>query len=450
MRRIASPACLRCIRAASSAPRVHAGARALPFVLGAADAEARFAAWCAEHTPFARPPPLVRPVRSVLLPFWAFRARLGDAPAAAGPSLQVYAGAELPRPMAEVAKAPAAAALAAPPFSVAALRVPGGGEAAVEAFATYETTAWALARAAHLGSQPAAADASAARAPPRWADIESARLLLPVHVLTYTHLWTEFRVVVNAVTGAAFGLAQRPALGALAGLLARARDGAGGAGVRSAAELGRAVARNPSLAAPLYGAVEALLRGLGRPALKLLFWPPLLAGAALSLAAYAVANATHGLRAERAVFSRWAEERRAEARAQAALDDTWLFRRDDGAQRQRAQQSAQPQERRQARQQAARSSPPPPPAMPPPVDANDLYACLGLAARAPADVSTQDIQAAFRRELLKYHPDHAASSGFDPAACSERARIIIAAYTVLRDPAKRRAYDAGQVQRRRR
>ena len=445
MRRIASSACISSRRAASSsASRVHAGARALPFVLGAADAEARFAAWCAEHTPFARPPPLVRPIRSVLLPFWAFRARLGDAPAAAGPSLQVYAGAELPRPMAEVAKAPADAALAAPPFSVAALRVPGGGEAAVEAFATYETTAWALARAAHLGSLPAA-DAAP---PPRWADIESARLLLPVHVLTYTHLWTEFRVVVNAVTGAAFGLAQRPALGALAGLLSLARDGAGGAGVRSAAELGRAVARNPSLAAPLYGAVEALLRGLGRPALKLLFWPPLLVGAALSLAAYAVANATHGLRAERAVFSRWAEERRAEARAQAALDDTWLFRRDGAAQQQT--QTSQTQQRRQTWEQAARSSSPPPPSMPPPVDASDYYACLGLAARAPADVTTQDIQAAFRRELLKYHPDHAASSGFDPAACSERARIIIAAYTVLRDPAKRRAYDAGQAQRRRR
>lgn len=65
---------------------------------------------------------------------------------------------------------------------------------------------------------------------------------------------------------------------------------------------------------------------------------------------------------------------------------------------------------------------------------------LGLSQRSSA--SKEDIMAAFRRELVKYHPDHARDSGYSMADCNERTRMIIKAYGVLRDPAKRKQYDS--------
>ena len=435
---------------------MHGGTQVIPFNLSVNDALASFAAWSHESTPFSQPPPLARPVRSLLLPFWAFRSRLSHPSLKgttweAGPSMQVYAGSELPRGMAEVAKASANAALNAAAFSSASFSLPDGGEAAVEPFRTYETTAWALARQAVLASAakaaglPAPLDAERAS----FQEIESARLLLPVHIITYAHLFVEFRVIVNGVTGAAFGLPQRPALGALAdwvGYIVTSADG------RSRfADLGRTVSRDPVLAG-LYAFIETLVLRYSRPLLMLLLWPPFLAGSVLSLGAYVMANLTHGLRAERAAFSRWEEERLAEARAQERLDDTWLFRRTE------PRQGSQPppprgssagsssRERAPPNSQQARTAPFS--GKPPPVDANDFYAVLGLSGRPPSQVATADIQAGFRRELLKYHPDHAVSSGLDPSACSERSRQIIAAYTVLRDPAKRAAYDSRRGGRR--
>lgn len=53
-----------------------------------------------------------------------------------------------------------------------------------------------------------------------------------------------------------------------------------------------------------------------------------------------------------------------------------------------------------------------------------------------------DISKAFRRELMMYHPDHNQNTGLDPAAASERTRLIVEAYRTLKNPAKRRTYDA--------
>lgn len=72
------------------------------------------------------------------------------------------------------------------------------------------------------------------------------------------------------------------------------------------------------------------------------------------------------------------------------------------------------------------------------VDPTDLYALLGLPQRSRA--TTEQIGQAFRREMFKYHPDHAGDD-LDPAAANERTRHILAAYRTLRNPAKRREYD---------
>ena len=79
------------------------------------------------------------------------------------------------------------------------------------------------------------------------------------------------------------------------------------------------------------------------------------------------------------------------------------------------------------------------------MNANDLYDVLGLRGSGGrgARASTAEVQAAFRRELMKYHPDHQQGTRYDPAACSERTRQILAAYTVLRDDRKRASYDSG-------
>ena len=81
--------------------------------------------------------------------------------------------------------------------------------------------------------------------------------------------------------------------------------------------------------------------------------------------------------------------------------------------------------------------------MPPPVDVHDFYALLGLSPSA----SAQDITAGFKRELMKYHPDHAASTGLDVKACSARTACILEAYAVLHDATKRASYDASYRRR---
>ena len=68
---------------------------------------------------------------------------------------------------------------------------------------------------------------------------------------------------------------------------------------------------------------------------------------------------------------------------------------------------------------------------------SDYYAILGVSPTAEEVV----IHAAYRALIRHYHPD----SNADPEA-HERAGAITAAYAVLRDPAKRAAYDAGRTE----
>jgi curved DNA-binding protein CbpA len=75
----------------------------------------------------------------------------------------------------------------------------------------------------------------------------------------------------------------------------------------------------------------------------------------------------------------------------------------------------------------------------PSMDDNDIdpYAVLGVAATASQDQITH----AYRRKLRALHPDtRGASTPADPAA-DEQLRRIMSAYAVLRDHARRAAFD---------
>jgi molecular chaperone DnaJ len=63
----------------------------------------------------------------------------------------------------------------------------------------------------------------------------------------------------------------------------------------------------------------------------------------------------------------------------------------------------------------------------------DFYDTLGV----PRDVSDEDLKKAYRKLVLKYHPDR---NPGDKTA-EEKIREINAAYEVVGDPEKRRAYD---------
>lgn len=75
------------------------------------------------------------------------------------------------------------------------------------------------------------------------------------------------------------------------------------------------------------------------------------------------------------------------------------------------------------------------------IDPKDYYALLGLK-ELNTQATTAEVQRAFRREVMKYHPDHTrANSQAHADFCAQRTAHIIAAYTVLRNPDKRAAYD---------
>lgn len=67
------------------------------------------------------------------------------------------------------------------------------------------------------------------------------------------------------------------------------------------------------------------------------------------------------------------------------------------------------------------------------MDRKDYYDILGVA----RDVSDEDIKKAYRRLVRQYHPDRNPGN----QAAEERIREINAAYAIIGDPEKRRAYD---------
>ncbi len=74
------------------------------------------------------------------------------------------------------------------------------------------------------------------------------------------------------------------------------------------------------------------------------------------------------------------------------------------------------------------------------VNPADYYGLLGLSEKRHL-ATLDEIRSAFRRELMKYHPDRADAEGFDHEQASTRTRELYDAFAVLRDPTKRAAYD---------
>jgi hypothetical protein len=433
----------------------------------------------------------------VFLPHWAFEldvripsqgiTRTGFV----GPSTVLYSGAGYPRSMTEVVKCDLHAAQ---PFRGGMLQLDEGVQVDVEPFELFESTAWALVRANVLAHEAALAPAErgggGGGAPfghdAVFSNVRSHRVLLPAWVVHYPYLMERFRVFVNGATGDAAGVQQFSPLAALTRLGSLDASGLA-ANVDAVARALRAAQR---VLPPQ--TVVALLNGallLARPLLKVLLWPPLLVASAATLGVFALSRATHGHRQQRAELAAWEEQRAAERRLQATMTDEWRFkpqgeaaweraaeraREEEASARARAararQQQPQQQQQQQQQQQWSSSTAPPRTAapraepsaragsggaqqqprkpLPPPVDAADCYAVLGI---AYPSASEEDVKAAFRRELMRYHPDHQdGDGGFDAQACSDRTRAIIAAYATLRDKHRRAAYDASYRPGRRR
>lgn len=257
----------------------------------------------------------------------------------------------------------------------------------------YESTAWRVAAAAFAGEQEASAGASLQAA--RFDAVSSRRLLLPGYIVTYSTFGVQLRAVVNGHNGEVWGVQQEAAT---ARMLARALSAFKSMpAVPAGAEV---LLFHPDVRRALL----ALLLPLLRVAAKLLFFPPIFLGTVLSLGGVFAHATLAPYSMQRRLFQQWEATRAAEARAQAGARDEWRFRK------------------------AAA------------VKEEDVYAVLGLSSTA---ATAEEVQAAFRRQLHKYHPDHAAAMGLDVRACGERTAAILAAYAVLRDKSKRAEYDAG-------
>jgi len=72
------------------------------------------------------------------------------------------------------------------------------------------------------------------------------------------------------------------------------------------------------------------------------------------------------------------------------------------------------------------------------IERPDLYAILGV----PPNATQAEISHAYRVLLRRHHPDTRAADDQSPSAASDTTlQQVLAAYLVLRDPARRAAYD---------
>jgi len=73
---------------------------------------------------------------------------------------------------------------------------------------------------------------------------------------------------------------------------------------------------------------------------------------------------------------------------------------------------------------------------------NDLYLVLGLTHTATSD----EIKAAYRDKIRFFHPDHWLGDPAMGETALQRTKDLNEAYAILSDPARRAAYDRGQLQ----
>jgi len=290
-----------------------------------------------------------------------------------------------------------------------------------------------------------------------FSEISSRRVMLPCHLVEYTHMGATYRVFINGQTGDAFGL-QEAIIG-----------GVVGGGIKGTKRWLAVLAASGVLGSLSMPSAAKFVIQTVALTLRLLLMPPVAFASIAAIGGYQASLYFGSKKSQQSSFEEWEEIKRAEKVAQASMSDTWVFRThgrtasDDAysrqhqhadsagrARQQRQQQRSQEREqaqqreagaarikaresqRQQASSQAKRQ--------PPRVDPSDYYALLGLQSQGPA-ASLQDIQKAFRRELMKYHPDHNQNTGMDLAAASTRTQHILAAYKVLRSADKRAAYD---------
>jgi DnaJ domain len=373
----------------------------------------------------------------------------------------------------------------------------------IEPFKTYEATAWSIARAAYVArKQSLHPEKHMDLARARFDEVESYRVLLPCHIVEYKYLTQPFRVFVNAYSGQCFGIQQSSIFSGLSDLGKSFSSEDAARLLRRIAETDIGRFLPPAGIAAIVQALSTILR----PMVKFLLWPPFVLTAVVTIGGYAAVKGTSSLRAQRAYFMEWEETKKTEEAHQATMSDSWAFRPSGTSarerrreaeremkrekqrreeeeawrrQRQREEEAAerakksrwgwsswgggsstgdQQQQQQQQQQRTSTSSSStsgagakakakPTGRMPPAVNANDYYAVLGIkhlvASGGTSAVTTEEISKAFRRELMKYHPDsNRGEGGYDQEACTERTRQIIAAYGTLRDANKRKAYDA--------
>lgn len=78
------------------------------------------------------------------------------------------------------------------------------------------------------------------------------------------------------------------------------------------------------------------------------------------------------------------------------------------------------------------------------LDFKGYYAALGIEGEHRLRASHAQIKQAYRRAAKRLHPDkHAHKSDSEQQEATKRFRELQTAYSVLQDPDKRRAYNAG-------
>jgi hypothetical protein len=345
-----------------------------------------------EHAANTSPiPARVVSITPLFVPFWVFLS--GNATSA------IYAGRRVPRSVAHaIIRSPELAAATA--FDVTMLSDGVGDErrAALEPYALFERVAWSLARPAESGV-----------ATPR----ESRRVLAPAYVIEFVSLG------VVRQTGYVSGLSSRvwsaaeavPGASAYAAIATR---------VRFADAIVRRFADSllrTHLPPDAWRALALLAATFTRTIARFLFFPPV----AMALATIAATAIIAPAAKQRQVLRDWEAQVAAELEKQKGMSDEWVWRTlaraawRDAAHASAARGGASTSSARQRKRI-------------PPVNENDFAAVLGVGKGA----STADIQAAFRREMLIYHPDHALANGFDEKDAGERTRIILRAYRELR------------------
>jgi DnaJ-domain-containing protein 1 len=287
------------------------------------------------------------------------------------------------------------------PFPPSLLRL-GGRDVELDPFSLYEGPAWALARGAWPGGG----------APPRRpAGAASRRVLLPGFVVQYAVGGVRLVAYVHGGTGGVYGLAEEAASARAYGAVVRA------AGAVSDL-LASLVARDVRL---LYALVAAAARLLLAPA----FLVGLLLASAGVLGHAALAPAAR----QAALWAEWEQTRAAEAVAQRGAAEEWVFRGgagggggggDGGGGGAGAGGGARAAGSAPRGARAAR--------VPPAVDESNPWAVLGVQRGATKEA----LSAAFRREVLKYHPDHAEAAGWDAEAANRRTQLVLDAYRQLR------------------